>query len=107
VGRNNKENDFLTFKYARPDDFWFHAQDVPGSHVVLRKREKKTEPSPSDIREAAQVAAHFSKARGEKKAAVIYTQAKYVRKPKKGKPGLALVEREKSIVIGPGLPDQA
>jgi len=104
VGRNNKENDYLTFKFARPDDLWFHAQDVPGSHALLRKKEKKTEPSQSDIREAAQVAAYFSKARGEKKAAVIYTQAKYVRKPKRGKPGLALVEREKSIVVEPGLP---
>jgi predicted ribosome quality control (RQC) complex YloA/Tae2 family protein len=106
VGRNNKENDYLTFKFARPDDLWFHAQDVPGSHVLLRKKEKKTEPSQPEIREAAQVAAHFSKARGEKKAAVIYTQAKYVRKPKRGKPGLALVEREKSIVVQPGLPSR-
>ena len=106
VGRNNKENDYLTFRFARPDDLWFHAQDVPGSHVLLRKKEKKTEPSQSDIRESAQVAAYFSKARGEKKAAVIYTQAKYVRKPKRGKPGLALVEREKSIVVQPGLPNQ-
>ena len=107
VGRNNKENDYLTFKFARPDDLWFHAQDVPGSHALLRKKEKKTEPSPSEIKEAAQVAAYFSKARGEKKAAVIYTQAKYVRKPKRGKPGLALVEREKSIVVEPRLPDRA
>jgi len=103
VGRNNKENDYLTFKLARPDDLWFHAQDVPGSHVLLRRKDKKTEPSSSEINEAAQVAAYYSKARGEKKAAVVYTQAKYVRKPKKGKPGLALVEREKSIVVEPGL----
>ncbi|UCB52901.1 MAG: NFACT family protein [Candidatus Zixiibacteriota bacterium] len=104
VGRNNKENDYLTFKFARPDDMWFHAQDVPGSHVLLRKKQKKTELSQPEIREAAQVAAHFSKARGEKKVAVVYTKAKYVRKPKKGKPGLALVEREKNIVVEPGLP---
>jgi predicted ribosome quality control (RQC) complex YloA/Tae2 family protein len=106
VGRNNKENDYLTFKFARPDDLWFHAQDVPGSHVLLRKKDKKTEPSSSDIKEAAQVAAYYSKARGEKKAAVVYTQAKYVRKPKRGKPGLALVEREKSMVVEPGLPSR-
>ena len=104
VGRNNRENDHLTFKLARPDDLWFHAQDVPGSHVLLKRKDKKTEPSSSEIKEAAQVAAYYSKARGEKKAAVIYTQAKYVRKPKKGKPGLALVEREKGIVVQPGLP---
>ena len=105
VGRNNKENDYLTFRFARPDDLWFHAQDVPGSHVVLRRKEKKKEPSHNDIREAAQVAAYFSKARGAKKVPVIYTRAKYVKKPKKAKPGLALVEREKTIVVEPGLPE--
>jgi len=105
VGRNNKENDYLTFKFARPNDLWFHAQDIPGSHVVLRRKEKKKEPSPNDIKEAAQVAAYFSKVRGAKKAWVIYTMAKYVKKPKKGKPGLALVEREKTILVEPKLPD--
>ncbi len=106
VGRNNKENDYLTFKFAHPNDLWFHAQDVPGSHVLLRRKNKKTEPSSLEIKQTAKVAAYFSKARGEKKVAVIYTQAKYVRKPKRGKPGLALVEREKSIVVKPGLPDK-
>ncbi len=107
VGRNNKENDYLTFKFARPDDLWFHAQDVPGSHVLLRRKDKKTEPSSSEIKKAAKVAAYFSKARRENKTTVIYTQAKYVRKPKKGKPGLALVEREKTILVKPGLPDKS
>jgi len=106
VGRNNQENDYLSFKFARPNDLWFHAQDVPGSHVLLRRKEKKTEPSDVDIKEAAKVAAYFSKARGEKKAKVIYTQVKYVRKPKGGKPGLALVEKEKTILVEPGLPEQ-
>lgn len=105
VGRNNKENDYLTFRFARPDDLWFHAEGVAGSHVLLRRKDRKTEPSSSDIREAAKVAAHFSKARNENKAEVIYTQAKYVRKPKRAKPGLASVEREKSIVVKPGLPN--
>lgn len=104
VGRNNKENDLLTFKVARPDDIWFHAQGVPGSHVVLKKKEKKAEPSSGEIRQAAEIAAYFSKAREEKKAEVAYTFAKYVRKPKGAKPGLALVEREKAIVVKPGLP---
>ncbi|MFH1334897.1 MAG: NFACT family protein, partial [Candidatus Zixiibacteriota bacterium] len=104
VGKNDKENDFLTFKYANPDDLWFHAQDVPGSHVLLRKKDKKSESSPSEIRETAQVAAYFSKARREKKVTVVYTQAKHIRKPKRGKPGLALVTREKSILVEPKLP---
>jgi predicted ribosome quality control (RQC) complex YloA/Tae2 family protein len=106
VGRNNKENDYLTFKFAHPGDLWFHAQDVPGSHVVLRRKEKKREPSPNDIKEAAQVAAYFSKARRAKKVLVIYTLAKYVKKPKIGKLGLALVEKEKTILVEPKLPDK-
>lgn len=104
VGRNNKENDYLTFKFAHPDDLWFHAQDVPGSHVLLRRKDKKSEPSSAEIKESAKVAAYFSKAKKEKKAQVIYTQAKYVRKPKRGKPGLALVQKEKSILVEPRLP---
>lgn len=104
VGKSDKENDYLTFKFANPDDLWFHTQDVPGSHVLLRKKDKKSEPSPSEIRETAQVAAYFSKARKEKKVAVVYTQAKHIRKPKRGKPGLALVTREKSVLVEPKLP---
>jgi len=103
VGRNNKENDYLTFKFSRPDDLWFHVQDAPGSHVLLRRKDKKSEPSLSEIKETARVAAYFSKAKKEKKAAVVYTQAKYVRKPKGGKLGLALVSKEKSIVVEPEL----
>lgn len=103
VGRNNQENDYLTFKFAKPDDLWFHTQDVPGSHVLLRRKDKKTEPSSLEIKETAQVAAYYSKVRKEKKASVIYTQAKHVRKPKRGKPGLALVQREKSILVEPRL----
>lgn len=106
VGRNDRENDYLTFKFALPDDLWFHAQDVPGSHVVLRRKEKKKEPSLNEIKEAAQVAAYFSKARKAKKAPVIYTPAKYVKKPKKGKPGLVWVEREKTILVEPKLMDK-
>ncbi len=104
VGKSDKENDYLTFKFANPNDLWFHTQDVPGSHVLLRRKDKKTEPSSSEIRETAQVAAYFSKARKEKKIAVVYTQAKHIRKPKGGKPGLASVQREKSILVEPGLP---
>jgi predicted ribosome quality control (RQC) complex YloA/Tae2 family protein len=104
VGKNDRENDYLTFKFARPDDLWFHAQDVPGSHVVLRRKDKKSEPSLSEIKETAQVAAYYSKSRKEKKVSVVYTPAKHVRKPRKGKPGLALVTREKSLLVEPKLP---
>jgi predicted ribosome quality control (RQC) complex YloA/Tae2 family protein len=106
VGRNNQENDLLTFRTARPDDFWFHAANLPGSHVVLRKADKKSHPPQASILEAASIAAYFSKARQSKKVEVLYTQAKYVRKPQKAKPGLALVEREKSVLVPPQLPSR-
>jgi predicted ribosome quality control (RQC) complex YloA/Tae2 family protein len=114
VGRNDRENDYLTFKFAQPNDLWFHAQDLPGSHVVLRRKERKKEPSFNDIKEAAQVAAYYSKAGKAKleippkagKAPIIYTLAKYVKKPRKGKPGLVWVEREKTIVVEPKLTDK-
>jgi len=104
VGRNNQENDLLTFKKAEPDDFWLHASGIPGSHVVLRREDKRKQPSHQSMIEAAAIAAYFSKGRNSKKVEVIYTLAKYVRRPQKAKPGLALVEKEKSILVAPKLP---
>jgi len=105
VGRNNQENDLLTFKTAGPEDFWLHASGMPGSHVVLRREDKKKQLSHQSLIEAASIAAYFSKARHSKKVEVIYTLAKYVRRPQKAKSGLALVEKEKSILVTPKLPD--
>lgn len=106
VGRNNKENDYLTFAYAKPNDFWFHAHGVPGSHVVLRREGRKANPSRSCIEEAAGVAAYFSKGRTSHTVAVIYTEKKYVRKPRKGKAGTALYSNEKTVMVTPKLPKE-
>jgi predicted ribosome quality control (RQC) complex YloA/Tae2 family protein len=103
VGRNNRENDFLTFKIARSEDLWFHAQNTPGSHVVLKKGERKKHPTPKAIQQAASLAAYYSKAKTSKKVSVIYTLAKYVKKPKNAPPGLVKVEKMKSILIEPKL----
>ncbi|HVP37484.1 MAG TPA: NFACT family protein [Terriglobales bacterium] len=103
VGRNNKENDFLTFKIAKPDDLWFHAQNVPGSHVVLKKGERKKHPTPKAIQQAASLAAYYSQAKSSRKVSVIYTLAKYVKKPKNAPPGLVKVEKMKSILVEPKL----
>jgi predicted ribosome quality control (RQC) complex YloA/Tae2 family protein len=103
VGRNNRENDFLTFKIAQSDDLWFHAQNTPGSHVVLKKGERKKHPTPKAIQQAASLAAYYSKAKTSKKVSVIYTLAKYVKKPKNAPPGLVKVEKMKSILIEPKL----
>jgi len=103
VGRNNKENDFLTFKIAKPDDLWFHAQNVPGSHVVLKKGERKKYPTPKAIQQAASLAAYYSQAKSSRKVSVIYTLAKYVKKSKNAPPGLVKVEKMKSILVEPKL----
>ncbi len=104
VGRNNKENDFITFVFAKPNDLWFHAHGVPGSHVVLRREGRKSMPSRRCIEETASVAAHFSRGRTSQTVAVIYTEKRYVRKPRKGKPGAALYSHEKTVMVSPGLP---
>ena len=104
VGRNNRENDYITFVLARPDDFWFHAQGVAGSHVILRREGRKTRPSKRCLEETASVAAHFSKARTSQTVPVIYTEKRYVRKPRKAKAGAALYSNEKTLMVNPGLP---
>ena len=104
VGRNNKENDELSLHAAHKEDLWFHAQQAPGSHVVLRSHALKQTPAMMDIVAAASTAAYFSRARGSAKVPVIYTRAKYVRKPRKAAPGKVVVEREKSIMVEPGIP---
>lgn len=104
VGRNNKENDYVTFVFAKPDDLWFHAHGVAGSHVVLRREGRKAQPSKRCIEETASVAAHFSKARTSQTVAVIYTEKRYVRKPRKGAAGTALYTHEKTVMVSPELP---
>jgi predicted ribosome quality control (RQC) complex YloA/Tae2 family protein len=106
VGRSNQENDYLTHRMAHPEDYWFHAHGVPGSHVVLRREGRKDNPSAKTIEEAAAIAAFFSKARHSSKAPVIYTLKKYVRKPRGSKAGLAMCQREKSIMVLPKDPGQ-
>lgn len=101
VGRQGSDNDRTTFDFARPYEYWFHAQQCPGSHVVMKFPTKTFEPSMIEIEEAAAVAAWYSKARKDSLVPVIYTRRKYVRKPRKAKPGLVTVEREKSLMVAP------
>ena len=104
VGKTGGDNDRTTFEYARPYDLWFHASQCPGSHVVMRFPNKTFEPSKREIEEVATIAAFFSKARGAAKVPVSYTFKKYVRKPRNGKPGLVLIEHEKTIMAVPKEP---
>jgi predicted ribosome quality control (RQC) complex YloA/Tae2 family protein len=106
VGRNNRENDELTNRVARPDDLWLHAQGVPGSHVVIRRAGRKDAPGRRITELAAGLAAHFSRARHSGTVPVIVTQKRYVRKPRGAKPGMAVVDREKTLFVAPLSPEQ-
>lgn len=107
VGRTNRENDLLTHRAARPRDLWFHARGVAGSHVILERGQRKDNPSKGALEAAAGIAAYHSKARTSSTVPVIYTEKRYVRKPRKAAPGLAACIREKVLMVAPGLPPEA
>jgi predicted ribosome quality control (RQC) complex YloA/Tae2 family protein len=106
VGRDGSDNDRTTFDYARPYELWFHTQQCPGSHVVIKFPNRSFEPSKAEIEEAAAVAAWHSRAKNDSLVPVIYTERRHVRKPRKAKPGLVTVEREKSIMVAPKEPSK-
>ena len=98
VGKNAKNNDLLTLKYAKKFDIWLHARDVSGSHVIIRNPQQKTVPK-HIIEKAAELAAHFSKRATESLCPVIVTSKKYVRKTKDLLPGQVIVDREEEVVL--------
>ncbi len=100
VGRNNLQNDRLTFKIADPSDWWFHTQKIPGSHVILRPNPGTTVDDET-LNFACQLAVYFSKARESTKVPVDYTQRKYVKKPPAAKPGFVIYDNFKTAIITP------
>jgi predicted ribosome quality control (RQC) complex YloA/Tae2 family protein len=100
IGRTSHDNDYLTFKIAKPSDLWLHAADYGGSHVVVRNSTRKEIP-PRTLIEAAQLAAYFSQAKKDPKVDVHYTERKFVSKPKKAKPGLVRMQRFRNITVEP------
>jgi HAMP domain-containing protein len=104
VGKSNRDNDVLTHRIARPSDLWFHVRQAPGSHVILRRHGRKAEPDRQAILEAAAIAAFHSKAGRSTKVPVCYTERRHVRKPRGARPGLAVVSREKVVLVEPKLP---
>jgi predicted ribosome quality control (RQC) complex YloA/Tae2 family protein len=100
VGRDNARNDELTLHVARPDDLWLHVEGHGGSHVVIR-REGRADVPRQTLLEAAQLAAYYSQARGQRKVPVHYTLRRYVRKPKGAKPGLVTITQEKTVFATP------
>ncbi|BAD70431.1 MULTISPECIES: Rqc2 family fibronectin-binding protein [Thermus] len=102
VGRNAKENDLLT-RAAHSEDLWFHAQGVPGSHVILKTEGKN--PPLEDLLFAARLAAYHSKARGERQVPVDYTRKKHVWRPRKAAPGQVLYTQAKTLFVEGLLPE--
>ncbi len=98
-GKNNVGNDYILRRVARGNDLWFHAQGIPGSHVLLRVGPQ--EPKFASVLEAAGVAAFYSRGRGSGRLPVDYTAAKNLRKPKGARPGLVTYSRQKTIFVTP------
>ena len=99
VGRNNRQNDELTFKMARKDDIWLHAQKVHGSHVIIACGGK---PVPDDtVTQAAQLAAYYAEATGGQNIPVDVTAVKQVKKPPAGKPGMVIYHSYRTVIVNP------
>jgi len=99
VGKNNLQNDFLTFKLASGNDTWLHAKNIHGSHIIIKNKGSKQFLPLGTLIQAANLAAHFSKAKKENKILVDYTLKKHVKKPKNAKPGMVIYSQEKSLWI--------
>ncbi|MDE5698874.1 MAG: NFACT family protein [Lachnospiraceae bacterium] len=97
VGKNNYQNEELTFKFATGNDWWFHTKGIPGSHVVVKANGDEL---PDRVfEEAGKLAAHYSQARGQEKVEIDYTQKKNVKKPNGSKPGFVVYYTNYSLVI--------
>lgn len=106
VGKDSKSNDLLTTQFAKPDDLWFHARDVSGSHLIIRRSNKKESIPKNVIRKAASIAAYYSKAKHSKLVPVAYTEKKYVIKRKGMPPGTVQLQRENVIMVEPKIPEE-
>lgn len=99
VGKNNKQNDYLTTKASKKDDIWFHVKDSHGSHVIL-KTEGKT-PSSSVLEKCASLAAYYSKARQSSNVPVDFCPVSHVKKPSGSKPGMVIYTGYQTLYVEP------
>ena len=106
VGRDSKNNDLLTTKFARQNDYWFHARGVPGSHLVLRVDNTKEDMPKNILKKAASLAAFHSKAKTAGTVPVSFTLKKYVVKKKGMEAGKVALLREETLLVKPGIPDK-
>ncbi len=99
VGRNNKENDYLTLKFANKSDIWFHTKDIHGSHAVLFLQNQK--PSQDILTKCAEITAYHSKAKFSSNVPVDTCLVKYVKKPKNAKPGMVIYTNYNTLYVNP------
>lgn len=98
VGKNNRQNDELTLRFASPNDIWMHTKNIPGSHVIVKGA---SEQDTATMTEAALLAAYYSRARGSENVAIDYTPRKYVKKPAGAKPGMVIYTTNKTAYVTP------
>ena len=101
VGRNNKENDYLTLKYASKNDIWFHTKDFHGSHTILKITNNLPYPNFEILVETAKIAAQHSKAKNSSNVPVDYCEVKYVKKPSGSRPGMVIYTNNKTLNVNP------
>ena len=102
IGRNNQQNEYLTHRFAKPTDIWFHTQDIQGSHLILRLN---VEPDDMILSKVAQYAAYFSKARESSKVPVDYTYIKNIKKPPGSPLGFVIFSTHQTMIVEPKKPD--
>lgn len=99
VGKNNKQNDYIVSKISQADDIWLHAQNIPGSHVLIKVPNNNPEIPDSVLLKGAQLAAYYSQGRESTKTDVIFTRRKFLKKPPGAKPGYVTYSNEKTIIV--------
>ena len=102
VGRNNKENDYLTLKYANKNDLWFHTKDFHGSHTILKINNDLPYPDNDILVKVAEISAIHSKAKNSSNVPVDYCEVKFVKKPSGSKPGMVIYTNNKTLFVNPG-----
>lgn len=106
AGKNDQDNDQLSLKIAKANDWWFHVKGLPGSHVVLQVPAGEQADN-NTLKEAAAVAAWHSKKRESNQVAVSCTQARFVTKPRGAKPGTVQIRKEKVLKVRPAIPEES
>ncbi|WP_372369080.1 NFACT RNA binding domain-containing protein [Candidatus Uabimicrobium sp. HlEnr_7] len=103
IGRDAKSNDYLSLRFARANDYWFHVKGMPSAHVVLACHDNL--PEKSTVKKIAAITAYYSKQKNAGKVAIIYTMAKYVSKSRGAKPGSVVVKKETLVMVKPASPE--